>query len=132
MGKYTKETADQIIELIRKGNFEKYAFGACGISHQTYHRWKKEKSDFYEAVKSAKRERITSLVSRIAKAAEDPKTWAAAAWLLQRLDAKRFHQPTQAEKEMSVRLDTIEQKLNKFFDTSEAKEVKTNGNFATP
>jgi hypothetical protein len=106
-GKYTKERVDKIAELIRGGNFASVAYGAVGLSHQTYHRWLKEKCEFNELIKRAKAERISSLISAI----KQDGSWQSKAWMLERLNREKYHLLTASEKEMSERLDKIEERL---------------------
>lgn len=106
-GKYTPELADQIVGLIKEGNFESVAYGACGLSHQTYYRWKKERSDFSEAIKKAKQERITSLIGHIKKDA----SWQSKAWLLERVHPKKYHLLTLTERYLIDRIESLERLL---------------------
>ncbi len=106
--KYSPEIVDQIIKHIEAGNFDVYAFKSVGISNQTFYSWQKEHKEFRELIKKAKSKRINTLVSNIAKS----KNWTASAWLLERLDRKRFHLPTSQEKEFEDRLKHLEEPMN--------------------
>lgn len=108
----TPERRDRIAQLLREGNNHETAAHASGISTAAYFRWlgrgrnelermakagtNKPKAseavyaDFAEHVENARADANAELVSFIKTAAQDPKTWQAAAWLLERRDPTRW------------------------------------------
>jgi len=71
--KFTKERADKIIELVRKGNFKSTAARASGVTKTTLNRWlaegeagkNKELRLFCAALEEAEAEAETTAVSKI-------------------------------------------------------------------
>ncbi len=55
MSKYSPEIAKEIIQLIKACNYAKIAYGAVGISHETFREWKKGKEPFCKFCKSIKK-----------------------------------------------------------------------------
>ncbi len=122
---FTPERTRKIVELISAGNNQETAAAAAGVSAATLYNWlqrgrlEQERLDanpklkprkteapfleFMEDVKRARAEADARLVLLISKAAQDPKTWQAAAWLLERRDPARWgrtsRENAQAEKE---------------------------------
>lgn len=84
--KYSNEIVSEITNYIRAGNTQHDAAVLAGISDETFHVWKREKSDFSEALKKAEQVCKSRNIAIIQKAAE--KTWQAAAWWLER----KYHQ----------------------------------------
>lgn len=107
MAKYTEELANQIIELIKQGNFASVAYEACGISKDTFYEWVKNKPDFADSIKKAKSERISTLVSAI----KTDSSWQSKAWMLERLSREKYHLLTASEKDLQEQLDDIKRRL---------------------
>jgi len=59
-----------------------------GISYQTFNEWRKEKSEFSDAIKKAEVECKAGRIAVIFKAAEEK--WQAAAWWLERRYPQEF------------------------------------------
>lgn len=114
---YSKKTADQIAKLIEDGNFAKTAYHACGVSHQSFYRWLKEKPEFKKQIDKAQNQRIVTLIGAI----KIDKSWQSKAWMLERLLRSKYHLQTANEKEMQGRLDVIEEKLNKVLKDKDKK-----------
>lgn len=103
MSKYSPEISDKIVKLISAGNFASIAFQAAGISHDTFHRWIKEKPEFSESIKKAKAERVASLILAI----RQDTSWQSKAWMLERLDREKYHLLTASEAEMRAEIAEI-------------------------
>ena len=90
--KLTPAIQTAIIELIEGGNFKRTAAAACGISESTLYLWiqkgEEAKSgkyfEFSETIKRSEAKAEAMLIAKINRAAIDPKTWQAAAWILER------------------------------------------------
>lgn len=113
------ERANQIAALIVAGNDQETAALASGVSKSAHYNWlargraERDRLDsnpklkpkasempfleYVEAIEKARAEAEARLVLRIAKAAEEPKTWQAAAWLLERRDPKRWGRVSRTE-----------------------------------
>lgn len=86
-GKYTAKLVTEICDYIIEGNTVESICESLDISHQTFYRWKKEKSEFSEAIKKAEELRKdfgkALAVSSIFKAMANG-VWQAGAWWLER------------------------------------------------
>jgi hypothetical protein len=83
-GKMTDARVEAILAALRAGCTRRAASAAGGVHHSQLYRWMDADATLRDAVERAEDEaeaRFTALVSR---AAEDPKTWTAAAWWLER------------------------------------------------
>lgn len=115
----TPDRVRRITELVAAGNDQETAALAAGISKSTHFAWMargrieadrlaanprlKVKAseapfvEYLEAVQKARAEAEARLVLLVAKAAQEPKTWQAAAWLLERRDPQRWGRVTRTE-----------------------------------
>jgi transposase len=144
----TPELQDQIVELIRLGNYAQDAAGACGISEATYYNWldrgkveaerlklsenskpkaeEKPFLEFLEAVEKARREATARNVAVIQKAAIGG-TWQAAAWWLERTRQNTFGRKERVEHtgaeggdmKISVEMGDLEDKIAQVLATRE-------------
>lgn len=87
--KYNKEIVQQLCDKIRKGLSQLDASSLCDLSEAQFYVWKKDprKPEFLEALKKAENEFKENNLFIIQKAALEPRTWQAAAWMLER----KFH-----------------------------------------
>lgn len=99
-GKYDKETAEQLIEVVRAGNYISVACGAVGIAKSTLYEWIKTKPEFSNAIKKARHEAQARNVAIIAKAAT--KQWQAAAWYLERKHPEKWAHKQKIEHSGSI------------------------------
>lgn len=100
--KLTEKAQETICEALRVGCYREAAARAAGIGHTTLYRWLEqgeadEERDedsphraFREAVLAAEAWGEVDAVELIRKAARNPTTWQAAAWLLERKYADRW------------------------------------------
>lgn len=58
MTKYSKDKQDEIAQYIRDGMTAKKAVNKAGISIETYHQWKRTKTEFLNAIKKAVDDRV--------------------------------------------------------------------------
>ncbi len=108
----TPEKIHQICELVQAGNNLETSAAACGVSKSAFFNWtargrreqerlaanpkarpKKTEEIYVDLVEDIEKARATAdarLVLLIHKAAQEPKTWQAAAWLLERRDPARW------------------------------------------
>jgi len=94
----TDELTDRLVALLRAGNYVGVALRACGLASRTYQQWmargKSGKAadeqfrTFRERVEQAHAEGEAINVAEIAKQAR--KSWAAAAWILERQYPERW------------------------------------------
>jgi len=80
----------RVLAFLRRGLHRTDAARAAGITYKTFREWELADGAFREAVKKAEADSREALVERIQAAAEDPKHWTAAAWLLERRSPKRW------------------------------------------
>lgn len=115
----TPERTEKIVQLIAAGNFSETAALASGISKQTYYNWlargraererlndkpnlkpkAKEEPylEFFDAIEKARAEAEARMVVLITKAAQEPKTWQAAAWWLERVAPQKYGRVNRTE-----------------------------------
>jgi hypothetical protein len=94
----TTELADQIVAMLRAGNYVQVAVRAVGLSRSTFNSWmargrtSDEKDGAYRELRrrvhQAQAEGEARNVAQIAKAAAD--SWQAAAWMLERMAPERW------------------------------------------
>jgi len=94
----TQQLADQLVAMLRAGNYITVAVRAVGISRQTFGDWMRrgrsdksadaEFASFRRRVEQARAEAEVRHVAQIANAAAD--SWQAAAWLLERQHPERW------------------------------------------
>lgn len=87
--KRTPETRERILMLLRAGNYHKEAFGAAGISADTFYAWLRDDPDFSDAVQKAEAESVAFHMAQILKASQGG-AWQASAWYLERKHPDRF------------------------------------------
>lgn len=109
------DRAQRIAELVAAGNNVDTAAAAGGISEAAFYSWmargRKERDrlagssrakpkaseaiyvEFLETIEKARAEAEARLVLLIHKAAQEPRTWQAAAWLLERRDPGKWGRP---------------------------------------
>jgi hypothetical protein len=98
---FTAELGDQLVAMLKVGNYVAVACRAVGISRQTYHDWMTrgeadgadpEFREFRRRVEKARAEAEVRAVARIARAQEE--SWQAAAWMLERQHPDRWGRPS--------------------------------------
>lgn len=98
--KFSKEVAEQIVELVRQGNYIETAALYCGLKPGTVRQWMKEgakfqtgvKRDFLLALRKAAAEPEVEDMSVIKAAAYSD--WRAAAWRLEHRYPQRYARKT--------------------------------------
>jgi len=96
-GKYNKEVVEQIASNIAAGYTQEDAAISADITTSTFYEWMNKHPEFSDAIKKAHAQRKARWVKLIQNAAMEPKTWQAAAWLLE-----RFYPDDFAKREASV------------------------------
>lgn len=56
MAKYCKEIVEEICGYLRDGDTQEAAYEKAGIGKETFYGWMREKTDFSDAIKAAKKE----------------------------------------------------------------------------
>jgi hypothetical protein len=77
--KYTPDTVNKMLEVIRAGNTHKAAYNSVGVAESTFYEWLNTYPEFKEAVQKAESDSTIELVSLIRKAGDYK-------WLLERRD----------------------------------------------
>lgn len=124
-GLYEPALLDSLVQTIATGTLAVDAAAHHGIAPSTFHEWVRrgqhptcvcgrktppELVAFAAALEKGKAKRRTVLIARIAKAAQDPKHWTAAAWILERTEPELFAQRVQVvvRQELEAALDRLE------------------------
>ncbi len=91
----TPEMIERLVQLIRGGNYAHVAAATCGINTRTYYDWltkggrgEQPYAALSQAVEKASAEAESHKVLTITKASQEH--WQAAAWWLERTNAKRW------------------------------------------
>lgn len=101
----TPEVRKMLVDNVKIGMPFREAALAAGVSERSFHNWKirgeKEKSGefflFVQELKEAEGTAQRALLARIQKAAQSPKTWQAAAWILERRHPDLYGQKVRTE-----------------------------------
>jgi len=114
--KLTKGVHKVIVEALASGCYRETAAEHAGISTSTFYRWMEQGEadlehdvaspyrDFWEAIKKAEADAEVKAIKLIRAAAEEPRTWQAAAWLLERKKPAQWGRRTSLEH--SGKIDT--------------------------
>lgn len=111
--KLTDEIQDEIVELLRAGNYIETACAVAGVSKKTFYEWMKKANqskrktrytEFRNAVKKAQAWSEARDVTIIAKHGE--KSWQAAAWRLERKYPDRWGRKDKLDVESKVKIDS--------------------------
>jgi hypothetical protein len=81
----TPENREIILKALSYGMSQEDACRVAGISKAPFFIWKKEDPEFAEEVRQSRHQAKYVLLNRLFKAAENPKHWKAAAYLLPRI-----------------------------------------------
>ncbi|MGI6483913.1 MAG: hypothetical protein ACOX08_11700 [Methanobacterium sp.] len=107
--KLTPELEEEILNLIRAGNYAKDACLAVGIDESTYYRWlrtgEKAKSgklyQFYQSIQKARAFARAHKLEKVNDAIDDG-NWQAAAWWLERTDPEHWGRRSRVDLEGQV------------------------------
>jgi len=151
MGRTTKllnnNIKDNIIKLIKDGNYIKTACVACGITYATYWNWLQRAEhyspgngtggdkiyfDFFEELKTAEEQNIAHNVAVVQKATESnhPNAWYPAAWLLERKRPSEFGKRMELEVGPSKVLLALQEQANELI-SQRRPFAKSQGNIDT-
>jgi hypothetical protein len=103
--KLTKAVIKGICKVIEQGNYAITACNAVGISKASYHKWIQRGeqepgtifSDFRQAIEKSQARLQAKLTKLVATAALDPRNWAAAMTMLERMNPEQFARRTKLE-----------------------------------
>lgn len=109
--KYSKEKTAEICKYIEEGNTQKDACTLSGISTSVFHNWKNDKVEFMEAIKVAEAKAKEAMIAIVRKAAI--KSWAAAAWWLERRHKEEYALRTEMTGKDGKDLDLIKVSIPK-------------------
>lgn len=113
IGKYNPTTVKIIIEVIDKGGTDRDACQMAGINPDTFYRWVREKSEFSDAVNTARLGGKLAALGAVRSAFE--KDWKAAAWYLERKYAEEFARTekpwSEAKREASEEVERLAKEL---------------------
>jgi hypothetical protein len=99
----TDERTNAIFDALRLGMTRRAAASLCGIHPATFYRMLEADATFREGVEKAEGEAEARYTALVARAAEDPKTWTAAAWWLERRRHADFAQHQRVDMTVDVR-----------------------------
>ena len=97
----TSERMEAILTGLRLGMTRTAAAGACEVHYSTMARMVERDAEFRVAVENAEAWAESRFSAIVARAAEDPKNWTAAAWWLER----RHYQEYARRDRIDVRID---------------------------
>lgn len=100
--KQTPEREEAILNALALGLTKQAACGRAGISISTLANWLDGDDEFAEAVEIAQSQGEATLLGLIISAAEIPRNWTAAAWVLERTKQGRYALRTKAAQDETV------------------------------
>lgn len=95
------EAREKVLVFLRRGLYRSDAAKCAGITYETLRTWMREDPAFSSAVKKAESNSVDALAAKIEAAADDPKHWTAAAWLLERRNPKKYGKRERVEQRVS-------------------------------
>jgi hypothetical protein len=101
--KFTAARRERILEALRHGVSFEVAAQCGGVSRDTFQEWRKANPDFAQECETARAEMCVRMLEFISNAANDPKHWQAAAWILERTEPEQFGRRAPLQVEMSGR-----------------------------
>ena len=105
----TSERTAAILVGLRLGMTRTAAAGASGIHYSTMFRMVESDADFRQAVENAEAEAEARFTALVARAADEPKNWTAAAWWLERRKHADFGRRDRVD--MSIDLKGLASKM---------------------
>lgn len=84
------EARERVLVYLRRGLYRSDAAKCAGITYKTLREWMLADSAFCAAVKAAESVSVDALAAKIEAAANDPRHWTAAAWLLERRNPQKY------------------------------------------
>ena len=87
--KYTPDRVKKILEAIKLGVAYIDAANYGGITYETFNEWRKQNTEFSEAVEEAAGQAVVANMAKIQKAATEG-SWQASAWILERRHPDRY------------------------------------------
>jgi hypothetical protein len=100
--KRTPERETAILNALRVGNTRTAASAFAEVDRSTFMRWL-DIPTFRAAVEKAEADAETRFLGQVARAAQDPKTWTAAAWWLERRKYQDYARRDKVEMTIDVR-----------------------------
>lgn len=100
----TEEQLVRVGEVLEQGGSRNRAAAAAGVKGETFNRWLEEDEDVRMAVERAESRCEEEMLHRIVKAADDPRNWTAAAWILERRFGEVYARKTEVTHKDRVRM----------------------------
>lgn len=82
--KKTEQRVEALLQSLRAGASRQRSAALAGIHRDTLHEWMKQDPAFSDAIEKAEAFAEARFLSRVATAAENERSWQAAAWILER------------------------------------------------
>lgn len=82
--KKTEQRVEALLQSLRAGASRQRAAALAGIHRDTLYEWMKQDPAFSDAIEKAEAFAESRFLARVATAAENEKSWQAAAWILER------------------------------------------------
>lgn len=101
--KLTDQRVEAILAALRAGCTRRAASAMGGIHHCTFYEWIAADPTLSDAVEKAEAEAEAFFTQAVTRAAQDPKTWTAAAWWLERRKSTEYARRDKVEMTIDVR-----------------------------
>lgn len=88
--KKTEQRVEALLQSLRAGASRQRSAALAGIHRDTLHEWMKQDPAFSDAIEKAEAFAEARFLSRVATAAENERSWQAAAWILERRFPKEW------------------------------------------
>jgi hypothetical protein len=101
--KLTDQRIEAILAALRGGCTRRAAAAVGGVSHQTLYNWMAADLTLVDSVERAEHEAEAMFTAAVSRAAQDPKTWTAAAWWLERRKYQDYARRDKVEMTVDLR-----------------------------
>lgn len=100
----SEEQTARIVEVLERGGSRARAAAAADVHGDTFNRWLEEDPEFALRVERAEATCEEQMLQRVVKAADDPRNWTAAAWLLERRFGEVYARKTEVTHKDRVKM----------------------------
>ena len=101
--KLTDQRVEAILSALRAGCTRRAAAAMGGIHYTTFYEWMHNDATLTNAVEIAEQEAEAFFTAAVTRAAQDPKTWTAAAWWLERRKYADYARRDKVEMTIDIR-----------------------------
>ena len=101
--KMTDQRVEAILSALRAGCTRRAAAAVGGLHHSTLYEWMAKDPTLTDSIERAEAEAEAMFTAAVSRAAQDPKTWTAAAWWLERRKFADYARRDKVEMQIDIR-----------------------------